>query len=410
MPKYQYEAKISPQQKVRGSLTADSRKAAIDAVCRLGYAVLSIEEEGAPPPEASSVLPAGPRPGRTRIPLREVAGFTRQLAELFEAGVPLIRSLDLLQQQMNHAAFRATVQSLRDACIAGQALSAAFAAHPEAFSHLYAVMVRASEATGTVESTLKKLADYLERMLSIRTRVLSALAYPAFMLFVGCGTIGVLLAFVVPKLAGIFDDMGRALPLPTQILLGASRLATGRSPWLFPVLAIGLGIGLAVYRTRAGENLLVFLRERAPVFGPLLKKIETARFAQTLAVLLENGVPILEALRVTTEVVQDRRLATELVMVEEKVRGGSRLSAALTGSRFLSPFLIEKMAVGEEAGRLEKTLQKIAEAQERESEEAMKVMLSLLEPALILLLGLVVALIVVAILLPIFEMSLLPTG
>jgi type II secretory pathway component PulF len=405
MPRFHYRAKQSPTQIVQGEVVAENKQSALEEINGFGFYVLSVEEEsGAPPPVSS---PASRSPAFfQRVGLKETNNFVRQLADLLESGISMVRALDLLQSQTPNKKLKAAIGDIRDRCVGGSSLSEAINASRDVFPHLFVVLSKAGETGGTLDLTLRRLSIFNEKQLDIRAHVRMALAYPTLMVIVGALTILILLVFVIPRMAGIFEDLGNSLPLPTQILLFVSGLFTRYFVGLTVVLgAVGWASWL-FYRTPAGRRWADQVKLELPLFGELTKKVEIARFLQTFATLLENGVSVLESLKVASDTIDNMLLKNELDSCYAAVKGGERLSASLTTSRVIPPIVIQMIGVGEESGRLEKTLQKIAENYERETDQAIKILLSLLEPSLILVLGLVVGFMVIAILLPIFEISL----
>lgn len=403
MAKFIYEAKKSPTEIIKGEISADNDKAAIRKISQMGYYVISIEEEGAVlDRETSSSFDIF-----NKIGLKDTVDFTRQLADLMEAGLTVIRALDILKNQAVNKRFRLIITDIKEFCASGNSLSAAFSRHPRVFSNLFVSMVRSGEASGTLDRILRRLADFGEKQLEVRTKIRSALAYPALMAFVGIGTIVVLMTYVIPKMMVMFADLGQALPLPTQILLAASALIRNYW-WVLIALAVASWAAFAnIYKTKDGRLTIDRIVISMPIFGPLAKKVEIARFTRTLATLLDNGVPILESLRIVSDVVENGLLKAEIDRAYDAVREGSGLAAAFAGGVVVPESVLNIMAIGEEGGNLSQSLFKIAQGYERESDEAVKIMMSLLEPVLILILGAVVGFIVISMLLPIFEINFL---
>ena len=401
MARFVYEAKRSPQDVVRGILVADNRAAAIQKIARMGYYIMSLDEEKTAAHSEGGAVSAifG------RVSLKDVADFTRQLSDLLESGLTIVKTLDLLHDQTPNKKLKAVIMDIRDFCVAGSPLSDALARHPKIFSNLYVSMVRSGETGGALEKILKRLSDFSEKQLEIQTKIKTALAYPILMSVVGLATITVLMTFVIPKMMVMFSDLGQALPLPTQILMAIS---TGVKNywWVLIGLVFVLGAFLAkVYATPEGRVSIDNVKLKAPIFGQLMMKVEIAGFARTFATLLENGVPILESLKVTSETIDNAVIKREVDKAYDAVREGSSLANGFYGSAIIPAAVVNMLAIGEEAGRLERSLFKIAQGYERESDEAVKIMMSLLEPVLILTLGVVVGFIVISMLLPIFEIN-----
>ncbi len=403
MARFVYEAKAGPKDIVRGTLVAETKPAAIQKISHMGYYLLSLEEES----EASK------DPGLYRsyffnkISLKEVTDFTRQLSDLLEAGITIAKALDILQTQTANKKFKHIISDIRDFCVSGSPLSSALARHPKVFSNLYVSMVRSGETGGMIENILRRLSDFSEKQLEIQTKIRTAMAYPILMAIVGFGTVTVLITFVIPKMTVMFADFGQALPMPTQILLGISSII--RNYWFILVgfFVIVVMTVNKIYKTVEGRFAIDRFKLDFPLAGQLVKKVEIARFARTLSTLLENGVPILDALSIVMDIMENAVIKREIEKAYAAIREGSSLASGLESSSTIPPAVINMIAIGEESGHIEKSLLKIAQSYERESDEAIKIMMSLLEPILILTLGAVVGFIVISMLLPIFEMNFL---
>lgn len=401
---FAYEAKTGPEDVIRGTLIAESKSAAIQKIGQMGYFILSLEEQSeAHSPSEPYKLILFPQ----RINLKDITDFTRQLSDLLEAGITIAKALDILHNQTANRKLKKIISDIRDFCISGNPLSSAFSRHPKVFSNLYTSMVRSGETGGMLENVLKQLADFNEKQLEIQTKIRTALAYPILMTIVGIITITILITFVMPKMIVMFSDFGQALPIPTQILLGISAII--RNYWLiliFFLIAIAMSVK-KIHATPAGRMAIDRIKLNSPLIGPLVKKIEIARFARTLSTLLGNGVAILDALNVVLETIGNALIKKDIEEAYTAVREGSSLAQGLGSSGIIPPAVINMIAIGEEGGHVEKSLLKVAKGFERESDEAIKIMMSLLEPILILTLGIIVGFIVISMLLPIFEMNFL---
>jgi type II secretion system protein F len=401
MARFIYEAKKNPKDIVKGVLVAESKAGAIQKIAQMGYFIISLEEEAALDKSRDKGMAAM----FGKVSLKDLADFTRQLSDLLEAGLTIIKALELLENQTQNKKFKAVIVDIRDFCIGGSPLSAALRRHPKIFSNLYVSMIHSGEAGGALEKILRRLSDFSEQQLEIQTKIKTALAYPVLMSFVGLATIVVLMTFVIPKMMVMFADLGQALPLPTQILLIISNIV--RNYWwvLALIVAFAYAFLKKAYDTPEGRLSIDKTKLKLPLFGQLMMKVEIARFARTLATLLENGVPILESLKVTSETIDNAVIKAEVEKAYDAAREGSSLANGFNNSVVIPPAAVNMIAIGEEAGHMERSLFKVAQGYERESDEAIKIMMSLLEPALILTLGVVVGFIVIAMLLPIFEIN-----
>jgi len=403
MPKYAYKAKKSPTDVVEGVITADSETSAIQKISSTGYFILSINESS----QSKNALERKTALFQKKINLKNVTEFTRQLSDLLESGLTIVKALDILCNQTENKNLREIIFDIRDFCIDGNPLSAALARHPQVFHNLFVSLVRSGETGGALENVLRRLADFNDKQLEVETKVRSALAYPILMSIVGAITIGVLLTFVIPKMVTMFGELGQNLPVPTLILINISN-AIKFYWWL--ILAIAFAGGFMFrrfYKMREGKLIVDKFKLSMPIFGNLVKKIEIARFTRTLATLLQNGVPILESLNVVADTVNNAVIKRQIEKAAKNVKDGSDLASGFSKSAAIPALVVNMIAVGEEGGHVDKSLFKIAESYERESDAAIKVMMSLLEPILILTLGLVVGFIVISMLLPIFEINFL---
>jgi len=389
---------------ITGILEAETEQEALAKLSKMGYFPLSIERE-----EASSEGQTDPLSLEffTRIRRRDITIFTRQLADLLEAGLPLMRGLEVLWEQTENRRLQEVLASLATQVKEGKSFSEALALYPKIFSNLYVNMVKSGEVGGMLSEVLARLADFGENEEELRAKVRAALAYPILILFVGMATVAVLLIFVVPKLVSLFQDVGQILPLSTRILI---ELSQGLVHYWWVVLSM---VVLSVFLLRRGRlsrrvRLAIDgVKLRIPVWGPLIKKVEIASFARSLATLLSHGVPILQAMQVVVQATNNELLRGEFERIGEQLKGGTTFSQELRRGRMFPALVTNMVAVGEEAGNLDRSLFKIADTYEREADRAMKLMTSLVEPVMILVMGSIVGFIVIAMLMPIFQIDLL---
>lgn len=398
MPVYIYKAKKGPDEIIEGTITAESPNAVIVRLSEQGYFPVSITEEG----KGKTSAPAK----KVRISQKDVGIFTRQLADLLEGGLTLHQALDTLVKQTENKTFSRIIQEIRDKVREGNPLSFTMEGYPKVFTPIYVNMVRSGEAGGMLDSVLVRLAEFSDREQELRSRVRSALTYPFFLGSFGIITICVLVVFVVPKLTGIFSDFGQTLPLPTRILMAVSHFMAGWW-WLIAVFFI-LTVFILRQQNRSPEGKLIIdrLKLRFPVLGRLILIGDLARFSRTLSALFESGVPILKSLAIVTDTVTNEVIRRELGIVHEKISKGASLGVSLEGSKHFPFFMINMIKVGEKGGAVEKALLKISNSYDREVERITRVFTTLLEPMLIITLGLVVGFIVVSMLLPIFNINL----
>jgi general secretion pathway protein F len=402
MPVFVYRAADRRGQTVEGVMEASDARAVIERLHRDAYYPIRVEAHG----ERRAWLAL---PSSRRIRQRDLLAFTQQLATLFEAGVPLDRGLAILEELAPHARLKAIVADLLRTVRGGGSLSDALTKHhPRPFARLYINMVRAGEKGGVLEVTLRRLAEFLESRAAFADAVISALAYPLVVTGVGAGAIVFLLTFVIPRFASIFADLKQAIPLPTQMLLTVSA-AVREYWWVGAGMAIALVLTWRVWTATpdgrlAWDRLLLHL----PRIGSLLVKIETARLTRTLGTMLKSGVPMMSALAVVGELMSNQVLARAVARLGESVKRGSTVAAAMAEHGLFPPLAVHMVRVGEETGRLEEMMLKTAETFESDVRTDLKRFIGLLEPAIILLMGVLVAFIVVAMLMAIFSINEIP--
>ena len=403
MPTFRYTAKKGPTEMVEGALEAENRNGALSRLAELGYVPIRVTEETLEQPRA--VQRREPAVARRRVSTSVLTTFTRQFASLVRSQVPLLRTLHILRDQTRHPYFRHVLLSVSEEVRQGQTLSSALAKSPDVFSPLYVSLVNSGEISGALDVVLERLAEQAERDDALRAKVRAAFTYPAFVAVVGAGTVIFLMTFVMPRLSQLLGGLGQHLPLPTRLLLTVS--AWMSSLW-FWAGAGAITAGAALIWKLAGERGLL-LRDRLilrlPVIGSLVQEVELARFARSFGLLLTQGISVLKAMEVAGLVVNHRVMRAELARIPDGLRQGEALSACLQRLSVSTPFLTNTVAVGEESGRVVESLAEVAAFYERNAERAVHTMASLLEPALIVVIGLVVGFIVMAVLLPIFEMS-----
>lgn len=403
MPRFVYKAKKGPQDVVEGKIDAENRGQAVHKLSEIGLYPVSVEEE-----TASFIR----RSRRSlflikKIPLRDLSNFTRQLSNLLDSGLSMLNALNVLIEQTENYHLKQVIQTLRDDVRDGITFSDALGKHPAVFSTLYVNMVASGEIGGALEDVLGRLSDFLEKDEQSMAKVRASLAYPALMAFVGSITIFVLLTFVAPRLTDIFADLGQALPLPTKLLITLSGfLARFWILIIIGVMAAIIGFNRWV-RTLEGKVYFDALKLKVPFIGPFIQKSEIARFGRTLGTLIANGVPIIQAFGVAIKTMDNSVIRKELEDAKRQVVEGATLSSSIKQRKYFPAMMINMIAVGEESGSLENALFKIADAYDNEIERTTKSITSLLEPTIILFMGVVVGFIVIAMLLPIFQLNMM---
>lgn len=382
-----------------GELVASSDADAVARLRRLGLRPVSVRRSRSSVLQRNLSVPGmGPRVKGT-----ELAVLARQFATMVNAGVPLLRTLEVLRRQSENPLLRATLDQMRLDVESGDSLSEAIARHPKVFDHLFVSMVRSGEAAGALDVVLAQLAATLERTVAIRQKVRSALAYPIAVSFMVAGVIAAMLVFVVPTFAGIYDDLGGSLPLPTQLLVAASEAVTSNLAIAGLVLTALVIAGRRWTASPSGRHRWDGMKLRLPLVGSLLRKSVMARFGRTMAVLTRSGVPVLETLRITGETVGNAQVAEALERTRDAVRRGEPIAQNLANSHHFPAMVVQLVAVGEETGALDQMFEIVGESFEDEVETAVAGFSALIEPLMMAVIGLVVGAMVVALYLPMFR-------
>jgi len=404
MPVFVYRAADRRGQTVDGVMEAPDMRSVVERLQKDAYYPIKV----APHAERARWLGVvGAASGRVRS--RDLLALTQQLATLFEAGLPLDRTLAIQEELASSARVRAIVGDLLRSVRGGSSLSEALAKHhPRPFSRLYINMVRAGEKGGVLEVTLRRLAEFLEARAAFTEAVVSALAYPLVITLVGAGAVVFLMTFVIPRFATIFRDLNQAIPLPTQILLSVS--AALQHYWWAGIVVVLAGVVAWRMWTSTAEGRLAWDRTilGLPIVGRLALKVETARFARTLGTMLRSGVPMLGALAVVGDMMSNQAVGGAVSRLSEGVKRGGTIAAGMQEHGAFPTLAVHMVRVGEETGRLEEMLLKVADTFEADVRADMKRVLGLLEPAIILAMGVLVAFIVVAMLLAIFSINEIP--
>jgi general secretion pathway protein F len=403
MPVFTYRAADRRGQTVDGVMEAVDARAVAERLRKEAYFPIKV----APQSERASWLSLGGGPSRVRQ--RDLMAMTQMLATLFEAGLPLDRALAILEELAPSARVRTIVSDLLHSVRGGSSLSEAMAKHhPRPFSRLYINMVRAGEKGGVLEVSLRRLAEFLEARAAFNEAVVSALAYPLVITTVGAGAIMFLMTFVIPRFAIIFKDLGQTIPLPTQILMSVSAAMTTYW-WVGATLIMAGLLGWRIWTStpqgRLGWDQLIL---NTPIAGTLALKVETARFARTLGTMLKSGVPVLGAMTVVGDMMSNQAVGGAVGRLADGVKRGGTIAAGMKEHTSFPALAVHMVRVGEETGRLEEMLLKVADTFETDVRTELKRVLGLLEPAIILGMGVLVAFIVVAMLLAIFSINDIP--
>jgi len=342
---------------------------------------------------------------KTKVKQKSVAVFTRQLATMIDAGLPLVQSLEILSSQQENKTFKDILRGIKEDVEGGSTFAGALKKHPATFNELYTNLVVAGEEGGILDNILNRLASYIEKSEALKKKVKSALIYPAVIVSVAVGVVMILMFFVIPVFEAMFKSAGNALPLPTLIVVTISRVLKKYvyvvilAPILFFILF------RKYYQTQNGRALIDRLLLKLPVFGMLIKKIAVARFSRTLGTLVSSGVPILDGLSIVSRTSGNKTIETSILNARASIREGETIAEPLGRSSIFPPMVIQMISVGESTGALDSMLSKIAEFYEEEVDVAVGNLTALLEPFLMIFLGVVIGGVVIAMYLPIFNMA-----
>lgn len=396
MPKFAYRAKHGPQDVKEGVIEAESQADAVRRLSNQGLIPITVA--------AAAGERAGRAKGRVmvRVSSREVTFLTRQLASLMKSQIPVMKALDLLRAQAERPGLRAVVGRLADAVRDGQPLSEGFGQFPALFRPMYRSLIRAGEVSGRMDDMLRRLVEYQEQQDALRAKVQQATIYPLFILAAGAATIAVLMIVVIPKLSVLLKDLNQTLPWPTQAVMAVGEFLS-RTWWVW---ALVVAIGWAIANYQIGARVIVDrLQLILPLWRGLTRSVEVARFTRTLGVLLDSGIPILQAVGTAVPTVENRIVRASLSPIEKSLASGVPLAKTLEKNPIFSPMVVGVITIGEESGDLPRHLLEVAATLEDEVERTLKVMTTMLEPCLMLVMGLIVAVIVAAMLLPVFEIG-----
>ena len=420
MPRYTYVALDSRGQESAGLVEASSTNEAIGQLRQAGYFPTEVFEEGTggaieakAARQKTKAQRAERKAGSKNIVLfqrktvkpKVLMIFTRQLATLIDAGLPLLRGLNVLAKQERDSVLKNTINKLADSVQGGSTFSEGLAQHPRLFNDLYVNMVRAGELGGVLEVVLTRLAEFQEKAQKIKNKVVAAMVYPIIVLVLALAIMTFLMIFIVPRFEAIFHDMLGDKPLPavTLFVIGVSSFMQNHWAILLGVL-VGIIVAYKVVaRTRAGRAMVDRIKLHAPLFGDLLRKTSISRFSRTLGTLVTSGVPILQALTITRETAGNMVIARAISQVHDSVKEGESIVQPLEASGAFPPMVISMIDVGEETGQLPEMLLKIAEVYDDEVDNSVAALTSLLEPIMIVLLALIVGTIVIALFMPLIS-------
>jgi type IV pilus assembly protein PilC len=344
--------------------------------------------------------------GQPKITDKDVVILTRQLATMIDAGLPLVQCLDILGNQTENKTLAGVVAQVRSDVESGATFADALKKHPKAFDNLYVNMVAAGEAGGILDTILQRLASYMEKFAKIKRQIKSAMIYPSVILFVAVSVVALLMVVVVPMLASMFADMGQALPLPTRIVITISNFLKGWGGLSILIIVIGFFVGLKQFRkTEKGLRLTDGFALKVPVAGSLIQRVAVAKFTRTLGTLMTSGVPILEGLLIVSRTAGNKVVEDSIMTTRQSVSEGKTLAEPLSKSQVFPAMVVQMISVGEATGALDNMLNKIADFYDDEVDSAVAALTSMLEPLLMIFLGVTVGFVIIAMYMPIFQMG-----
>ena len=397
MPMFAYAGRTRGGQTISGEMDAPNREAVVAQLRKQQILATTVKQKAKDVEFTLFGFVGG-------VTDKDIAVFTRQFATMIDAGLPLVQCLEILAVQQPNKGFKKALQDIRQNVEGGATFAAALKRHPKVFSQLYCNMVEAGEAGGILDTILNRLAAYIEKAMQLKRRVKSALIYPSVIMTVAITVVIFLLLFVIPTFKSMFEGFGASLPLPTQIVLEASRIT--RTYWyVFAGVLAGAVLGLRFYyKTPNGRKVIDALLLKLPVIGELIRKVAVAKFTRTLGTLISSGVAILDGLEITARTAGNKIVEEAVMRTRASIAEGKTIAEPLKASGVFPPMVVSMIAVGEQTGALDAMLSKIADFYDDEVDVAVSNLTSLLEPMLMVFLGIVIGGVVIAMYLPIFKL------
>jgi type II secretory pathway component PulF len=401
MPVFTYTAVDSKGQRTSGTVPAPNRAGALDAVAQMGLVPASVAEQA----NGAAKEPLGLR-GAGRVSQTDAEAFSRELASLLAAGVPLSRALQILSREASHAAAKRQWAAIHDAVVGGTSLADAMGQYPQSFPAVHVAMVRAGETGGFLDVVLAQIADFRSRERDLKSKVKGALVYPTVLVVLASGVLVFLLTYFIPRFSGVFAEFGATLPLLTQAIVAASVLATKYGLLVLLAAALAVVVVRRALKSEGGRRFMERSMLRVPAVGRILARFALVRFCRMLGTLLGAGVPLVTALRVAREAIGNQTLSDAVSVSIEEVRQGKPLARSLASCRQLFPAtVVEMIAVAEESSRLDKELLRLAGTYEEDLDRQLRMLVALAEPALLFVMAGIVGTVVIGMLLPVFTLQ-----
>ena len=412
MPTYAYEAMNSSGQEVKDEVDADSQEEAIAKIRAKNFFPTKVREKAAKKAvrKKKEVIETGPKRKMPLsiggVPRKQLVAFTRQLSTLQDAGLPILRSLQILEQQQKPGLLKAIIGGVAEEVESGGTLSDAMSKYPKAFDKLYVNMINAGEAGGVLDLILARLADFMEKAAKLKKKVIGAMIYPAVVISIAVGIVSMIMIFVIPKFEDIFKDFGAKLPGVTVLLLNISRWFAQQYGWAYVICTpVVLTLLIKLIRLSEGGRYAVdAVKLKIPILGSILAKTAIARFTRTLGTLISAGVPILDAINITKETSGNEVYARALQKVHDAIREGESMADPLRATKVVDAIVVNMVDVGEETGDLDKMLMKVADNYDNDVDVLVGSLISILEPIMVVILGLIVGFIVIALFAPMISL------
>jgi type IV pilus assembly protein PilC len=401
MAKFSWEARGKGGAVQKGVMEAASSTIVEAQLKRYGFGGITVKEEG----KGFSMELKLPSFGGGKIETKDLVVFTRQFATMIDSGLPLVQCLDILSSQQENKTFQDILVKVKEAVESGSTFADALGKHPKAFDELYVNLVAAGEVGGILDTILNRLAAYIEKAMKLKKQIKGAMVYPATIMSIAVVVVGVILVFVIPTFAKMFADFGGELPAPTKIVIALSNFLT---KYIIVIIALGFGVKFAIgkyYATPNGRKVMDRMFLRAPIVGPLIRKVSVAKFTRTLGTMISSGVPIMDGLEIVAKTAGNKIVEEAIYGVRQAISEGKTMAEPLESCGIFPSMVVQMIAVGEATGAMDAMLNKIADFYDDEVDDAVSAMTAMMEPLLMVFLGTTVGGLVVAMYLPIFKLA-----
>jgi type IV pilus assembly protein PilC len=401
MAKFKWEARGRTGSVQKGVMEASNRGMVEAQLKKFGFTGISIKEEG----KGLSKELKLPSFGGKKVQTKEIVVFTRQFATMIDSGLPLVQCLEILSSQQENKTFKDVLMKVKESVESGSTFADALAKHPKVFDDLFVNLVAAGEVGGILDTILNRLAAYTEKSMKLKKQIKGAMVYPATVMSIAVIVVGVIMIFVIPTFARLFTDAGMDLPGPTKFVINLSNFLVR---YIILIIIAGFVAGYGIkryYRTEKGRKVMDTFALKLPVFGPLIRKVAVAKFTRTLGTLVSSGVPILDGLEIVAKTAGNKVVEEAIMKVRQAISEGKTIAEPLAESSVFPPMVVQMIAVGEATGAMDAMLSKIADFYDDEVDNAVSALTAMMEPMLMIVLGVVVGGLVISMYLPIFKIS-----